>query len=273
MNSRKVTIAPEVTLDWLEGGDPSGQPVLLLHGYSDSLHSYRPLLAMPPAGLRLIALSHRGHGGSDKPASRYDAAELADDVARFMDALGIARAVLVGHSMSSQVAQRLAAHHPGRTQALILMGAFTTLKGHAEIEALRQVVEALDDPVDPAFVRDFQQGTLARPVPSWFFETIVGESLRVPAHVWRSALAAQMAQDSADYLPAIGAPTLVLWGDQDGVALRPQQQLLASGIADVRLKVYRGVGHSPHWEDPHRVAADMEAFLRERLGVTQTRAA
>lgn len=257
----KVAIASGVALDCFERGDPSGLPVVLLHGYTDSRQSYQPLLATLPPDLRLIAVSHRGHGESDKPASRYDTAELAADVAHFMDALGIDRAVIVGHSMSSKVAQRFAAQHPERTRALILMGAFTTLKGHAAIEALREGVATLGDPIDPMFAREFQRSTLARPVPSWFFETVVAESLRVPAHVWRRALDAQIAEDCTAYHAAITAPTLVLWGDKDGIGSHAQQTLIADSIRDARLTVYGGIGHNPHWEAPHRVAADIAAFL------------
>ncbi len=257
----KVAIASGVSLDYFERGDPAGLPVVLLHGYTDSRQSYQPLLATLPPDLRLIAVSHRGHGDSDKPASRYDTAELATDVGHFMDALGVDRAVIVGHSMSSQVAQRFAALHPDRTRALILMGAFTTLTGHAEIAALREGVAMLGDPVDPVFAREFQQSTLARPVPSWFFETVVAESLKVPAHVWRSALDAQIAEDSMADHAAITAPTLVLWGDKDGIGSHTQQTLISTAIRDARLTVYGGIGHNPHWEVPHRVAADIAAFL------------
>lgn len=261
----KVAIASGVALDYIERGDASGPPVVLLHGYTDSHQSFLPLLATLPSDLRLIAVSHRGHGESDKPASCYDTTELATDVGHFMDALGIDRAAIVGHSMSSQVAQRFAALHPERTLALVLMGAFTTLTGHTEIDALRAGVATLGDPIDAAFAREFQRSTLVRSVPSWFFETVVAESLKVPAHVWRSALDAQIAEDcSADHA-AITAPTLVLWGDKDGIGSRAQQALIAGSIRDATLTVYRGVGHNPHWEAPHRVAAEIAALLDAAL--------
>lgn len=265
-SSRTIAIPSGVTLDYVERGDPAGLPVVLLHGYTDSRRSFDPLLVTLPAGLRVIAVSHRGHGDSDKPNSRYDTAELVGDLLQFLDALGIADAVIVGHSMSSQVAQRFAARHPDRTRALVLMGAFTTLRSHVEIEALGQGVAELGDPVDPAFVRAFQQSTLARRVPSWFFETIVAESLKVPAHVWQRAFAAQIAENAADHHAAINAPTLILWGDKDGIGSRDQQASIAAAITGARLVVYRGIGHSPHWEAPHKVAADIALFLDFALG-------
>jgi non-heme chloroperoxidase len=262
--SRRITVAGGVALDYAERGDPSGPPVILLHGYTDSRRSYEPLMAAMQAGLRLLAVSHRGHGDSDKPDSRYDADELIGDIRSFMDALGIAQAVVVGHSMSSQIAQNFAARHPDRTEALVLLGAFTTLRGNAEVEGLLKAVAALTDPVDPAFVHEFQSSTLARPVPTAFFETVVAESLKVPAHVWRSAAGAQFLEDSSACHAAISAPTLVLWGTRDVIGPRHQQERMIAGIGDARLGVYDGLGHSPHWETPHRVAADIAAFLDAR---------
>ena len=63
----------------------------------------------------------------------------------------------------------------------------------------------------------------------------------------------------------ITAPTLLLWGDQDALVPRTEQDNLLSAIPDTRLVVYRGAGHSPNWEDPARVARDIESFLRSTV--------
>jgi pimeloyl-ACP methyl ester carboxylesterase len=165
--------------------------------------------------------------------------------------------------MGSQVAQRFAIDHPQRTRGLVLLGAFTTLKGNREVEALwDQAVAALEDPVDPAFVREFQQSTLAKPLPPAFFATILAESLKVPAHVWRSALRGQLDDDVGPELATISAPTLILWGDQDGIAVSSQQVAIAAAIPGARVITYAGAGHGLHWEEPRRAAADIVGFLR-----------
>lgn len=260
--SKTVTLASGIDLHYVESGDRSGVPLLLLHGYTDSWRSFQLLLEALPAGLRVLAVSQRGHGDSDKPRSGYDTGVLAADVAAFMDAIGIGSAVIAGHSMGSQVALRFAIDHPQRTRGLVLLGAFTTLKGNPEVEALwYQGVATLNDPVDPAFVRKFQQSTLARPVPPEFFASVLAESLKVPAYVWRSALRGQMEGDVSPVVAAISAPTLVLWGDRDGIAARSQQEAIASAIPGARMITYAGTGHNPHWEEPLRAAADITAFL------------
>lgn len=264
IRSRTVVLASGVGLDYVEQGDRDGLPLILLHGYTDSWRSFQPLLATLPTNLRVIAVSQRGHGDSAKPRSRYDARVFAGDLAALMDALGIGAAVIAGHSMGSQVAQRFAVDHPRRTRGLVLLGAFTTLRGNSEVEALwDQTVARLGDPVDPAFVRAFQQSTLAQPVPPAFFETILAESLKVPAHVWRAALRGQLDEDVGPEIAAIVAPTLILWGDRDAIAARSQQERIAAAIRGARLITRVGAGHGLHWEEPHRVAADLAAFLQE----------
>jgi non-heme chloroperoxidase len=179
-----------------------------------------------------------------------------------MDRLKMEDAVIAGHSMGSLVAQRFAIDYPRRTRALVLLGAFKTLKGNPGAGALwDQGVGALQEPVAPGFVRDFQQSTLARPVPPDFFETIVTESLKVPAHVWRSALRSLLDTDFSGEIPKIVAPTLVLWGDKDSFSFRGEQEALKTAMAGARLIAYPGVGHALHWEEPLGAAADITAFV------------
>jgi pimeloyl-ACP methyl ester carboxylesterase len=119
----------------------------------------------------------------------------------------------------------------------------------------------MTDPVDPAFVRDFQQSTLARPVPPAFFETVVAESLKMPAHAWQAVLRGLLGEDFTHEVHTIRAPTLVLWGDRDVFASRAEQEALAAAIPAARLKAWAGAGHALHWEDPDRAAAEIAAFV------------
>ena len=60
----------------------------------------------------------------------------------------------------------------------------------------------------------------------------------------------------------VTAPALLIWGDQDGLALRDQQDRLLAALPKARLEVYEAAGHSPNWEQPERVAEDIVAFAR-----------
>lgn len=248
----------DVSLAGAQCGDRNGEAIVLLHGYSDSWRSYRPLMSELPGSKHLVALSMRGHGDSSKPDGPYGTEIMARDVQRVMDQLDIDRAVVVGHSMGSLVAQRLAQDSPERVSRLVLIGAFASLKGNPDVDALwRDAIDRLVDPVDPGFVRDFQTSTLARPVPAGFLDGVVAESLKLPAHVWRNALKAVMQEDRSALLDRVTAETRIIWGDRDAFCSRAEQERLVRSIAKARLITYHGTGHSPHWEEPARAAADI----------------
>jgi pimeloyl-ACP methyl ester carboxylesterase len=109
-------------------------------------------------------------------------------------------------------------------------------------------------------VREFQESTLAQRAPQEFLDIIVQESLKVPARVWLAAFEGFFEDDFTGELNRIKAPTLILWGDQDTLCPRGDQEALLRAIAGSRLVVYQGAGHGLHWEEPERFAADLVAF-------------
>jgi pimeloyl-ACP methyl ester carboxylesterase len=260
-SERYVDLSTGVRLNYVEYGDPRGTPVVLLHGYTDSRRSYDRVLPLLPSSMRVFAVTHRGHGDSSKPETGYMPGDFSADLAAFLDAMGLESAVIAGHSMGSTVAQRFAIDHPSRTRALVLEGAFLPWSRNEAVAEFFQTVKVFTDPVDPTIVREFQQSTLTRPVPHEFFETIVEESLKVPARVWKSALEPYTTVDFSDRIKEISVPTLVIWGDRDAFTPRAEQDAISKSIAGSRLVVYAGTGHCPHWEEPARFAGDLIAFV------------
>lgn len=257
---KRLKLSTGVELPYVEQGDPAGVPMIFLHGYTDSWHSFEGLLPHLPASIHAFALSQRGHGDADRPATGYRFQDFAADLAAFIDTLELEAAVIVGHSMGSSIAQRFGLDYPGRTLGLVLIGSATTWRNPVVWE-LGDVVSTLTDPIDPGFVREFQESTLAQPVPQAFLETVLQESLKVPARVWKAAFEAHV---EADYSPELGkvrVPTLIVWGDQDAIHPRSEQEALAAAIAGAQLLIYPGVGHALHWEEPERFAADLVAFI------------
>ena len=248
---------------YAEQGDPAGEPLILLHGYTDSWYSYSRLLPLlEPGGYHVFAIDQRGHGCSERPVGEYTVDGFAADVDGFMDAVGLRRATLVGHSMGSQVARRVAERYPHRVSRLVLIGAILAV--NEATRELQAAVRALEDPVPADFVREFQESTIHVPVPVSFFEGVVAESLRVPARVWHEVLDGLLASDDRADLGRIAAPTLILWGEQDAYFPRAEQDHLAAAIPNARLHVYPETGHCPHWERPEQVARELAAFLRSR---------
>jgi non-heme chloroperoxidase len=255
-----VELPSGVTLQYVEQGDPSGIPVLLLHGGTDSWRSFEPVLPHLPASIRAFALTQRGHGDASRPATGYRYADFAADVAAVMDVIGLGSAVIVGHSMGRAIAQRFAIDHPERTRGLVLMGAFAGEAHNPVVVQIDEAVSTMVDPLDAGFVREFQVSTLAQPVPPAFLETVVQESLKLPARVWREVFAGLREDDVAAELGEIRVPTLVVSGRRDGFAAVEEVEARTRGIPGAQLVVYPGAGHALHWEEPVRFAADLTAF-------------
>ena len=249
-----------VQLHYAEQGDSAGHPIILLHGYTDSWFSYSRVLSSFPLTYHTYALSQRGHGDSARPASGYTMPDFAADVVAFMDVMGLTQATLVGHSMGSLVAQQVALDAPERVVRLILVGSATNMRSE-DVLQLQQAVNTLDDPVPAVFAREFQASTIYHPVPGDFLDRAVAESLKLPARVWRAALAGQLAADYTAQINRIQMPTLVLRGDHDTIFPQAAQDALVAGLPNAILRVYPETGHALHWERPGEFVRDLEDFI------------
>jgi pimeloyl-ACP methyl ester carboxylesterase len=255
-------LATGVRLRYVEQGAAGAHPIIMLHGYADSWYSFSGVLPLLYDTYHVYALDQRGHGDSDRPERGYHMSDLAADVLAFMDAMGLPSATVVGHSMGSLVAQQLAIAAPDRVARLVLIGAAANARVPSLLE-LQQAVDALDDPIPPEFAYEFQASTTYQALSDAFLDRVVVESLKLPARVWRAALAGLLAADYTAQLSRIRVPALMLWGEQDTVFSRAEQDTLAAGLADVVLKVYPATGHALHWERPEQFVCDLEDFIAQ----------
>jgi len=252
-----------IRLPYVEQGDRAGAPVVMLHGITDSLHSFDPVLAHLPRHIRVFALTQRGHGDADRPASGYRTRDFAADVAAFMDAVDIESAVVVGHSMGATNAERFAIDYPKRVSGLVLVGSFASYRSNPGlVEYFNSTVSQLKDPINVAIAREFQESTLARRIPPASLDLFVSESLKAPARVWRDAFQGLFEDDFAGELGRIAVPTLLVWGERDALVPRQDQAALLSAIPGATLTAYESTGHAVHWEQPARFAEDLAGFVR-----------
>jgi non-heme chloroperoxidase len=114
-----------VRLHYAERGDPRGEAIVFLHGYSESWFSFCRVLPLLSPSYHAFALTQRGHADSDKPECCYTPHDFAADVDAFMEAVGIDEATLVGASTGALFAQRVTLSHPRRVSRLVLIGSQT----------------------------------------------------------------------------------------------------------------------------------------------------
>ncbi len=163
--ARMVNVAPGVALEVLDFGG-TGDPILLLAGLGNTAHVYDDFAPLLTAHHHIYAVTRRGFGASGAPETGYDlATRVADDVA-VLDALGLARAIFIGHSIAGGELTRLAGFHPDRVTAVIYLDAASD---NAEVEAeLAKEPFPKEPPMPPADhlydslanIRAFVQGQL-----------------------------------------------------------------------------------------------------------------
>lgn len=255
-----IRVATGPRLHYQEYGDPAGEPIVFVHGWPDSWFSFSRVLPLLPASRRAVAFDQRGFGDSERPDGGYAIPEMGADVIALLDALGIQRAALVGHSFGSFVARRAALTRPERVTALVLIGTgFSTAT--PVTRELELAVRDLPDPIPESFAREFQSSTAHRPVPPEFFDGIIAESLKLPPRLWRQTLAGLVAYDDTAELSRLAVPTRLLWGDRDALFSREEQERFLAAVPAATVTVYEDTGHCPNWELPERVAADIAAHV------------
>lgn len=256
---KTVTTADGQKLSYLEMGATDGQPVLLLHGYTDNSRTWS-MLAPLLAGRRLIALDLRGHGGSAAPACCYGLDSLAHDVNGFMEVMHIAKADVVGHSLGSMTAATLAAYYPERVDQLVLLST-ATIVPKASSDWLWDNVPKLKHPIDPN--SEFMVAWYSNPTPvdEDFMALQRKESAAIPAQVWIGVLRALTETDWSAIASRITAPTLVIWGDQDSLFDAASQTRLKELMPAAKFETFSGIGHNFFLEQPEKAAKAINAFL------------
>jgi pimeloyl-ACP methyl ester carboxylesterase len=264
-DSLKKTIAlPDgVTLAYVSLGPAAGPPVVLIHGYTDSARDWVPLLPYLSPRLHLILVDIRGHGGSSRPECCYTRLDFAYDVKLLLDALAVARADIVGHSMGSIIAQTFAEYWPEHTRRLILVSS----TGHdlvqsAQVPAWATQIRQLKEPLDPDSPFMLEWWSSPTPVDPDFIRRERRDSAAIPLRVWLAVLDQALSGANLQLtLPRITAPTLLIWGSKDPFVPEEARQSLRAALPHAQVKVFAGLGHNPMWEQPRACAQVINAFL------------
>jgi 3-oxoadipate enol-lactonase len=221
--------------------------------------------ALAPAH-RVVAIDARGHGASPLPARPWSLDDMADDAARLLDRLGIARAHWVGLSMGGMVGQAFALRHPDRLDRLVLANTTSAYgpEGRAMWDnRIRMVTEgglaAIRDLVAQRYFSDAFRAAHADVVAR-----VMDRFMLTPAAGYAGCCEAIREMSLQPRLGTIRAPTLVIAGDLDQGTPPAMSQAIAERIPGARVEVIAGASHLSAVEKPREFNALVGDFLAAR---------
>ncbi|MGH9384348.1 MAG: alpha/beta fold hydrolase [Vicinamibacterales bacterium] len=208
-------------LDW--GG--SGRSIVLLAGLGDTAHVFDDFAPMLARQYRVVGITRRGHGRSSAPGSGYEFARLAEDVARVIDAVGLKRPVIAGHSLAGEELHILGARDPAQIGGLVYIdAAFNRADGSEDYDAVARTLPPRPGPQPSdlasfaalaAFLKSTQS---AIPPEAHLRARYVAQADGSVGDAWMPALPVrqgfmnEMKRSFQSYTPArIGVPALAIY--------------------------------------------------------------
>ena len=238
----------------------SGPPLLLVHGLMVTGEMFEPVLDRFSSRHCVIVPDLRGHGRSRGLPPPYTAAQLASDLSRLLDHLGIDSTAVLGYSQGGAIAQQLVLDHPERCDRLVLVCTYAFNMATAR--------ERLEGHLLPFFLRVLGTRRLAKFLVSQGGKDLgderghlaglmANQDTNLMVAAWKEA----MAFDSRRQLGEIACPTLVVAGSSDKAVPMHHARMLHDGIPGSRLIVIDGAGHTLLWTHADELVQVTDEFL------------
>jgi pimeloyl-ACP methyl ester carboxylesterase len=261
-----------VRLRLRDTGPRDGPAVILLHGFCASLDTWEPWARALSTHYRVIRFDLPGFGltGAD-PTGDYSDARETKILTDLMNHLGVARANLVGNSMGGRIVWKFAAQHPERVNRMVLVspegfgappGDETKAGAKSETPWMMRALEYLAPPrgvikaglaAAYANIESLSEATLTR-----YSDLLLAPGVR-------QAIVARWSQmrprDPAPILASIKTPTLLLWGERDGVIPIRDADIFMRDLPNATLVRLPNLGHLPFEENPTASLAPLQRFL------------
>ena len=274
--SRYVDLPSGVRMHYRDEGQANGPPLLLIHGFSASLHTWEPWVQRLGDEYRVITLDLPGHGLTRAPAGYQASIEaFRDEVHEFARIQNLTHFALAGSSMGGNVAWEYALANPDQVDALILVGASGWPEDRAGLDQDPPIFKLLRNPVLGPLLRDLDNSQLARGglESSFYNAALVDDAMvdryvnmaRAPGHrdiLLQITLGFRERQyASNERLAALRMPVLILHGDTDRLVPPIHGQQFHDAIAGSQLIVFEQTGHIPQEERADESATAVREFL------------
>lgn len=240
--------------DLVDGDSDGASPLLLVHGWMVSGAVWDPVLPSLRAGRRVVVPDQRGTGQSDKPAHGYTLTDYVDDLVALIDAAGLERCTVVGHSMGGQLAQLLAATRPDAIAKLILICPVPAAGVPLPDELAAMFRASGGDRAAQTQILNMACKTLGEVE----LATLLDDAATVSEACVAEAFDAWSAGGFADRLGEITSETHVIGTDDPFLPPEFLQAAIVEPIAKASFTHLPGPGHYPQFE---ATAATAEALL------------
>jgi 3-oxoadipate enol-lactonase len=249
-----------------------GPAVVLSHGIVGDTQSFAALLPQLARHYRVVVYDERGRGQSGDGPGAFTIADCAEDLRVLLEALGIARAIHLGHSFGGRIALTFALAHPGAMQGLILVGAMSAAPPqgvHRPQDNFRDLVERQG--VAAGLRYRVEHGFLHVADPSAFLAQIEAERDRYARYsvtgYLRAAQAMATMPSLSERLAELACPVLAMAGDLDANYL-PFLTLYQERIPRCDTVVIPRSGHFPWQENPEATTRVIDEFLLKTWGTS-----
>lgn len=245
-----------------------GPPIVLIHGFGAALDWWDAVAPDLARTRKVIRLDLIGHGGTAAPGSGYAIERQAALVKAVLDKLGVARTVVVGHSMGGEVATAFAVANPESVERLVLIDsppkpetAFDLKTRLALTPLLGQGLWRLrnDAVLRQALTQGFAPGF---PVPQKFIADLWQLTYTAFRHAHDDSIAYVTAEGTPARLARLDPvpPLLVIFGTEDRL-ISPDSAKSFEAVPGAKLVMIGGAGHSPMVEKPEETLAHIEGFI------------
>ena len=266
-----IEVEPNVRLHVTDGGE--GRPIVLIPGWplSDEMYEYQ-YNDLINNKFRVIGITLRGFGKSDKPYDAYDYGVHASDIRRVLNMLDIKDAVLCGFSMGGAIAIRCAAEDNGaRVSKLALFGAAAPIWTQRKDFPYNLPKSAVDDLIKlnyrdrPKLLSDFAkifsatESSLNEGIGSW----LNGICLSASSHATAQCLIALRDTDLRTDLAKIKIPTAIMHGKKDKICSFDLAEQMKAGISNSHIVAFENSGHSLFLEETQKFNAELIKFAGE----------
>jgi pimeloyl-ACP methyl ester carboxylesterase len=260
-------------LDWGAQGQP---PFVCLHGGAQTAHSWDDFAPVVRENYHLYALDQRGHGDSDWAADGdYSRQTQSEDISAFVSALGLSPIILAGLSMGGINAITYTARHPESVRALVIVdvGPEIERRGRENIQSFISEIDELDS--FAAFVERAHRFNPRRSLDN-LRQRLSHNLKQLPSGKWtwkfdqkrlgaggRSGIGPEGLWEDVRQLRC---PTLIVRGGESDILSPEAAERMRAAIANSRITVVPGAGHSVMGDNPGGFAAAVQDFLRDYSG-------